>query len=47
MQVPQRGQTGAIVAKMDVAKEHRGWDLWLENDKFAAHIIDKPGPRRR
>ena len=40
VQIPQRGQNAAIVAKMDVAKEHRGWDLWLENDKFATHLID-------
>ncbi len=40
VQVPQRGQTAAIFSKMDVAKEHRGWDLWLDNDKFAAHLID-------
>ena len=40
VQIPQRGQNAAIFSKMDVAKEHRGWDLWLENDKFAAHLVD-------
>ena len=40
VQIPQRGQTGAIVSKMDVARGHRGWDLWLDNDKFAAHLVD-------
>jgi Protein of unknown function (DUF1553)/Protein of unknown function (DUF1549)/Concanavalin A-like lectin/glucanases superfamily/Planctomycete cytochrome C len=41
VQIPQRGQTGGIIAKMDVGNSYRGWDLWLENDKFGAHIIDK------
>ena len=36
----RRGQTGAILARMDNTQAHRGWDLWLEGDKVGMHIID-------
>ena len=39
VQVPTRGQTGAILGKMDDSKLYRGWDLYLQNDRFAAHFI--------
>ncbi len=39
VQVPNRGQSAAVLAKMDVANGHRGWDLWLDNDRVSAHII--------
>ncbi len=39
VQVPNRGQTGAVFAKMDEKDNYRGWDVWLENDKFAAHLV--------
>ena len=32
---------GAILARMDDASDHRGWDLWLEGGKVASHIISK------
>ncbi|MBC7979685.1 MAG: DUF1553 domain-containing protein [Armatimonadetes bacterium] len=32
--------SGAVVAKMDSANKHRGWDLWLEGGRFGGHIID-------
>jgi len=38
--VPQRGQNAGILSKMDNSKSYRGYDLYLENDKFAAHIVD-------
>jgi hypothetical protein len=31
--------TGAIVARMDPSKKHRGWDLWVENGRIGTHII--------
>ncbi len=35
---------GAIIAKMDEANEHRGFDLWLEGNRIGAHIIHRwPG----
>jgi cytochrome c553 len=40
VQIANRGQTGAIVAKMQEADGYRGWDLWLQNDKFAAHLVN-------
>jgi Protein of unknown function (DUF1553)/Protein of unknown function (DUF1549)/Concanavalin A-like lectin/glucanases superfamily/Planctomycete cytochrome C len=32
--------TGAIVARMNPAESHRGWDFFLENGRPACHIID-------
>ncbi len=37
----RKGLGGAILARMDDAADYRGWDLWLENGKLAAHIISK------
>ena len=31
--------TGAAIARMDRDDGHRGWDLWLQNDRVAAHLI--------
>ncbi len=39
VQIPNRGQNGAVFAKMDEKAAYRGWDLWLNNDKFAAHLV--------
>ena len=39
VQIPQRGQVGAVFARMDEGQRHRGWDLWLDNDKFVVHLI--------
>ena len=39
VQVPNRGQNGAIFAKMDEKAGYRGWDLWLQNDRIAAHLV--------
>ncbi len=33
------GLGGALLARMDEADAHRGWDLWLEGGKPAVHII--------
>jgi cytochrome c553 len=38
---PTRGQTGSVFARMDDTKDHRGWDLWFENGRVGAHIVDK------
>ncbi len=35
----QPGQTGALLARMDDQHGFRGWDLWLENDRLATHLI--------
>jgi len=39
VQVNKGGQAGSIVARMDDQHEHRGWDIWLESDKPAMHIV--------
>jgi hypothetical protein len=36
-----RGQTGAILARMDNTKDYRGWDLWYENGKIGMHFVHK------
>jgi hypothetical protein len=33
--------SGAIIARMDPANQHRGWDLWLEGGKVGTHFIDR------
>ena len=37
--VPGRKTTGAVLARMDTAGGHRGWDLWLEGNRVATHIL--------
>ncbi len=32
---------GALLSRMDEGPDFRGWDLWLEGGKVAAHIISK------
>ena len=39
LRLGRRGQTGAIVARMDNGSSHRGWDLWLEGDRVGMHIV--------
>jgi len=34
-------QTGALLARMDEANVHRGWDLWVEGGRVGMHIINK------
>jgi Protein of unknown function (DUF1553)/Protein of unknown function (DUF1549)/Concanavalin A-like lectin/glucanases superfamily/Planctomycete cytochrome C len=38
---PNRGQNGAVFARMDNTQDFRGWDLWYENGKVGAHIVSK------
>lgn len=32
---------GAILARMDPADNHRGWDLWLQGGQIGAHVIEQ------
>jgi len=41
VKLPKNVPGGAIFARMDEAGGHRGWDLWTENGKVGAHIINK------
>jgi hypothetical protein len=40
VKIAKRGRTGALAARMDNPKTHRGWDLWMENDRVGMHIIN-------
>jgi hypothetical protein len=40
VQVNKGGQAGSIVARMDDQHDYRGWDIWLEFEKPAIHIIN-------
>lgn len=39
VKLPRRGMAGAVVARMDEASEHRGWDLWIEGNRVGTHIV--------
>jgi hypothetical protein len=41
LQLTKEGQTGAVLARMDDLNAYRGWDLWLDNGRPAAHIIHR------
>jgi hypothetical protein len=34
-----RGAGGSVFARMDEGNEHRGWDLWLQGDRVAVHLV--------
>ena len=39
---PSRGNLGgALLSRMDEGTDFRGWDLWLEAGKVAAHVVHK------
>jgi hypothetical protein len=35
----RRDEGGAVVARMDEANGHRGWDVWLERGRVGMHLI--------
>jgi mono/diheme cytochrome c family protein len=39
VKLTKKGQSGAVFARMDDGHEYRGWDLWIENGRLAAHLI--------
>jgi hypothetical protein len=41
VRIPRRGQVGAVLARMDNANGHRGWDIWLESDRVGMHVIHR------
>jgi hypothetical protein len=41
VKLPRSGLAGSIFARMDDQHEFRGWDLWIEGNRPAAHIINK------
>lgn len=44
VKLTKRAQFGAVFARMDNQHDYRGWDLWLDNNRVGAHIVNKwPG----
>ncbi len=41
VKIPKNIPGGAVIARMDDQHDFRGWDLWIQNDRVGAHIIDK------
>ncbi|MGV3722016.1 MAG: DUF1553 domain-containing protein, partial [Actinomycetota bacterium] len=41
VQIPNQGQGGAILSRMDDQADFRGWDLWIEGGRVGAHIVHK------
>lgn len=39
--LPANHGSGAIVARMDDANDHRGWDFWVEGRRVGTHVIHK------
>ena len=41
VRLPKGENGGAVLARMDEGNDHRGWDMWVEGNKIATHIIHK------
>lgn len=41
VKLPKDGMNGSVIARMDENKGHRGWDMWIENNRFAMHLINR------
>ena len=41
IKLPKSGMTGSAIARMDNPHGYRGWDLWLEKNRVATHIVHK------
>ncbi len=41
VKVTKQSQNGALCARMDDQHDYRGWDLWMQNGRVGAHIINK------
>jgi mono/diheme cytochrome c family protein len=40
VRLTRNNSAGAIVARMDSNKKHRGWDFWVEGGRVGMHIIN-------
>ena len=40
VKLPMQGAGGSIIARMDDQHDFRGWDLWIQGDKVAMHIVN-------
>jgi hypothetical protein len=41
VKLPNVNVSGAFLARMDEANEHRGWDLWVEGGRVGMHLVHK------
>ena len=41
IKLPGKGINGALIARMTNVGGYRGWDLWLEGNRLATHILNK------
>ncbi|MES2462403.1 MAG: DUF1553 domain-containing protein [Armatimonadota bacterium] len=39
--LPKGNAGGAIISRMDEKQDFRGWDIWVEGNRVASHIIHK------
>jgi hypothetical protein len=39
VKVPKKAANGAILARMDVGANYRGYDLWLQGNRIGTHLI--------
>lgn len=40
VRLPKENMVGSIIARMDNANGYRGWDVWVEGNRIATHIIN-------
>ncbi len=36
---PKKNVNGSLIARMNDGKDFRGWDVWLEGDRIAMHLV--------
>ncbi len=41
VKLPGKVGSGSVMARMDDGHDFRGWDMWLENDRPGAHLINR------
>ena len=41
IKIHEAGLSGSVMARMDDQHGYRGWDLWIENNKVATHLVNQ------
>jgi mono/diheme cytochrome c family protein len=41
VRVGRPAQNGGLIAKMDESKDHVGWDLYVDRERFVVHLVHK------
>ncbi|MDW8197549.1 MAG: DUF1553 domain-containing protein [Gemmataceae bacterium] len=39
LKLTRNNSTGSVMARMDPKNKHRGWDVWVEGNRIAMHLI--------